>query len=535
MTTHAVAAQTSHQAGGSVIRVARLSKTYSARVVDSVDWHAEHGRVHALLGGNGSGKSTLLKMLAGVVTPDAGGTIEVGGATHPSEHYSPSLAAAAGLRFVHQDLGLIDELSIADNFGLAGGYSRTPWGTIDKKQLIARTEAQLRRSGLPHDPRMPVAALRPTERALVAISRALDGIEDGSATLILDEPTASLPVDEVEHLFASIRELRDAGHSVVFVSHRLSEVSAIADDVTVIRDGQVVGSGALADFDEQRIVELIAGHAVVSSHVSRPALDPDRTAALSVRGLNAGPVADVTFDIAPGEIVGVAGLMGSGRSSLLRALFGDLPATGEILIDGRPTAIGSTVDAVRAGIALVPEDRLRDAAFLDRPVWENLFAAVVSSYRRGPWLSSRGERADAPAVMSEFSVRAPSAAVPLAALSGGNQQKVVMARWMRSEPRILLLDEPTQGVDAIAREEIHGFVRAAADRGCAVLVVSSDIDELAALADRALVLQRGRLDRQLRGDEMTRDVLAAAIQDAPAAESTITPGRGPIPQQGARP
>lgn len=511
MTTH-----TSPRAGDSVIRVARLSKTYSARVVDSVDWQAERGRVHALLGGNGSGKSTLLKMLAGVVTPDAGGTIEVGGESHPSEHYGPARAAAAGLRFVHQDLGLVDELSIADNFGLAGTYPRTPWRTVDKKALIARTEAQLRRSGLAHDPRMPVAALRPTERALVAISRALDGIEDGSATLILDEPTASLPVDEVEHLFASIRQLREAGHSVVFVSHRLSEVTAIADDVTVIRDGRVVGSGPLGDFDEQRIVELIAGHAVQSSHVVRPPVAPDAAPALSVRGLSAGPVVDATFDIAPGEIVGVAGLMGSGRSSLLRALFGDLPASGQILINGSPVVITSTVDAVRAGVALVPEDRLRDAAFVDRPVWENLSAAIVSRYRRGAWLSSRGERADAPAVMAEFSVRAPSAAVSLAALSGGNQQKVIMARWMRAAPRILLLDEPTQGVDAIAREEIHGFVRAAADGGCAVLVVSSDIDELAALADRALVFQRGRLDRHLSADEMTRDILAAAIQDTPS-------------------
>lgn len=513
--------------GGPVIRVARLSKTYSARVVDGVDWSLRRGRVHALLGGNGSGKSTLLKMLAGVVTPDAGGEIEVAGTMFASEEYGPAAAARGGLSFVHQDLGLVDELSLADNFALAGGYPRTPWRSIDRRALERRVAAQLQRSGLAFDPRMPAAGLRPTERALVAIARALEGIEAGEATLVLDEPTASLPVDEVEHLLASIAALRDTGHSVVFVSHRMSEVMAIADDVTVLRDGRVVGSGAREEFTEADLVELIAGHAVGGPASGiRPARQVSSTVALTARDVTAGGLRDVSLELRAGEIVAVAGLMGSGRSTLLRALFGDVPRDGEVTVHGVPLRAGRTTDAVAAGIALVPEDRLREAAFVDRPVWENLSAVVLRRYRRGPWLSGRGERRDAPAVMRDFSVRAPGPDVALGALSGGNQQKVVIARWMRASPRVLLLDEPTQGVDAVARDEIHGFIRAAADAGTAVLVVSSDIDELAALGERAVVLHEGRLVRHLGPDDMRRDVLAAAIHDGGDAVAAGTEREG---------
>lgn len=500
-----------------MLRVTRLSKTYATRVVDEVDWMLRPGRVHALLGGNGSGKSTLLKMIAGVVTPDPGGVIEVGGVPHRSDDYGPGVAAAAGLRFVHQDLGLVDDLTIADNFALATRYPRTRLGGIDDRALTRHVADRLARRGLDLDPRMPVRALRPTERTLVAIARAFDGVETEPATLVLDEPTASLPVDEVEHLFATVRELRGLGHSVVFVSHRLGEVAAIADDVTILRDGRVVGHGELAEFPESRIVELIAGHPRAEAPAKAHAPAASASTVLSVRGLRAGPLRGVDLDVAAGEIVGVAGLVGSGRSSLLRGIFGDLDAEGEVSVDGSPVARG-TGAAVRAGVALVPEDRQRDAAYLDRPVWENLSAVILARYRRFGRLSSRRERADAPAAMTEFRVRAPSPAVPLSALSGGNQQKVIVARWLRADPRVILLDEPTQGVDAVARDEIHTLVRGAAERGAAVVVVSSDLEELEQLSHRVIVLHAGHIVDDLRGTDVTRAAITQSMHETGVRE-----------------
>ncbi|MBN9605432.1 MAG: sugar ABC transporter ATP-binding protein [Actinomycetales bacterium] len=499
-----------------VLRVTRLSKTYATRVVTGVDWALRPGRVHALLGGNGSGKSTLLKMIAGVVSPDPGGVIEIGGVHHASESYGPSAAAGGRLRFVHQDLGLVDDLSIADNFALATRYPRTRLGAVDDRALVRHVRAQLERRGLDLDPRLPVGLLRPTERTLVAIARAFDGVEAEPAILVLDEPTASLPVDEVAHLFDTIRELRGLGHSIAFVSHRLGEVAEIADDVTILRDGAVVGEGEISEFPEARIVELIAGHPPEGARARRPSGQTVAAPALSLRAFGAGPLHDLGLDVHAGEIVGVAGLVGSGRSSLLRGIFGDLPATGTVSVAGRVLPHAGTGAAVRAGIAFVPEDRQRDAAYPERPVWENLSAAILARYRRFGRLSTRRERADAPSAMARFRVRAPAASVPLAALSGGNQQKVILARWLRADPRVLLLDEPTQGVDAVARDEIHELVRDAAERGTAVLVVSSDLEELEQLSHRVIVLEGGRLVDDLRGDDVTREAITHAMHETGA-------------------
>ncbi|PWJ54909.1 monosaccharide ABC transporter ATP-binding protein, CUT2 family [Quadrisphaera granulorum] len=507
-----------------LVSVSHLSKTYATRVVDDVHLQVLPGQVHALLGGNGSGKSTLLKMVAGVVVPDPGGTITVGGAEHPSEAHSPALAAAGGLRFVHQDLALVDQLSIAENVGLASGFPRGRTGLVSARRLRERTAQALAASGLDLHPDTPAGALRPSERALVAIARALHGSrglqgaqdDDGPLALVLDEPTASLPVDEVDRLLASMAALRDEGHALVFVSHRLSEVTAVADHVTVLRDGRVADEGPAADFDEARVVEAMTGHARAAvHHVRRPA-PTGATGAPRLRatGLTGGALRGVDLEVRAGEVVGIGGLAGSGRTSLLRALFGDLPATGAVELDGRPLVLRSPRDAVRAGIALVPEDRLREAAFLDRPIWENLGAHRLLFGGAGSRLVSSGaaERRAAPGLVRRFTVRAPSTVAPLGALSGGNQQKVVMARWLSTEPRVLLLDEPSQGVDAVAREEIHRLVREAADGGAAVVVVSSDLEELEALSDRVVVLADGRVAAELTGEAVTRHAITVHMQ-----------------------
>jgi ribose transport system ATP-binding protein len=278
----------------------------------------------------------------------------------------------------------------------------------------------------------------------------------------------------------------------------------------------VVGTGPIADFDENRIVELIAGHPREEAPARAADPDPSAQPVLSVRGLSAGPLRDIALEVRPGEIVGVAGLVGSGRTSLLRGIFGDLGSAGTVTVDDRVVARGGTKPAVAAGIALVPEDRQRDAAYLDRSVWENLSAVILARYRRYGRLSSRRERADAPAAMTEFRVHAPSPEVPLAALSGGNQQKVIVARWLRANPRVILLDEPTQGVDAIARDEIHVLVRGAAERGAAVIVVSSDLEELEQLCHRVIVLHGGRITDDLRGSDVRREIITHSMHETGA-------------------
>jgi ABC-type sugar transport system ATPase subunit len=289
-------------------------------------------------------------------------------------------------------------------------------------------------------------------------------------------------------------------------------VAEIADDVTVLRDGRVVGSGPAEDFPESRIVQLIAGHAVTARTVgARPADADAAPVVLAVRGVDAGPLRGVDVQVRRGEVLGVAGLMGSGRSSLLRAVFGDLEAPVTVRIDGRETVVRSTGDAVRAGVALVPEDRAREGAYLDRPVWGNLSAAVLARYRRRGRIDRTKERSDAVGAMTVFGVRAPSADAVLGALSGGNQQKVVVARWLRAQPKVLLLDEPSQGVDAVARDEIHALVREAARAGTAVVLVSSDLDELEALSDRVIVLAHGRVARELSGAEVDRTLMTTAM------------------------
>lgn len=499
-----------------VLRGEHLSKTYATRVVHDVDLELSSGRLHVLAGGNGSGKSTLLKMLAGVVPADAGGAIVLGGRRIAAESYSPRAARAGGLRFVHQDLGLVDPLSIAENFALDGGHPHRLPGWIDDRRLLERTSEDLRRAGLDFDPRIPVAALRPSDRTLIAIARALREDPDADAarpplTLILDEPTASLPITEVDRLLDRLDALRAAGHGIALVTHRLSEVMRIADDVTVLRDGNVVGTGPIGDFDQDRILALIAGH--VPERLTRHERDSSRApVVLSARGLSAGPIRGIDLDVHRGEIVGVAGLVGSGRTTLLRALFGDVPAVGQIAVDGESVPIRSTRDAVAHRFALVPEDRVREAAYLDAPVWENLSAASLWRYRTRLGLSGRRERRAAPALISRFRVRTPSAAAPLAALSGGNQQKVVLARWLQTNPRVLLLDEPTQGVDAVARDDIHRTVRETVDGGACAVVVSSDVEELEQLCDRVIVLHGGRLVQTLAGARVRRDILTAAIQ-----------------------
>ncbi len=517
-----------------VLRVAGLTKRFGATLaLDRAELELRPGTVHALVGGNGCGKSTTIKVLAGVHRADAG-RIEVADQGWEAGHYDAKAGRAAGLRFVHQDLGLFPELSIAENFALDAGYPTGPgrrvrWGALQRRvaQLLAAYEIDA-------DPRTPVAALRPAQRTLVAICRALQDSEaDRQLVLVLDEPTATLPQHESAVLLDAVRRRADLGQTVLMVSHRMPEVLAVCDDFTVFRDGRTVAALVGRRPTERELVGHMTGTAPADAvdggtTPAVPAHDAD--VVLAVHGLHGGPLRGVDLEVRRGEVVGVAGLVGSGRSSLLRTVFGEhAPGAGTVTVrgsGGAVAAVGGVRARMDAGVALVPEDRAGEAAFPELTIRDNLSAPVLRRYRRLRGMDRRRERADAAALVARYGVRTPSADAPLASLSGGNQQKVVLARWLQRDPALLLLDEPTQGVDVMSRADIYRTVREAAAGGCAVLVASSDLLELSTLCDRVLVLQDGRVAAEATGAQLTPDSLTALTQSsagAPAGEPLGAP------------
>jgi ABC-type sugar transport system ATPase subunit len=494
------------------LSVAGLTKRFGATLaLDDASLDVRPGTVHALLGGNGSGKSTAIKVLAGVYEADAG-RVRIAGREHDLTSYTPADARAAGLRFVHQDLGLFEGLSIAENFAYDAGYPTRAGAAIRWRPLHARVRDVLDDYELDVDPRMPINELRPADRTMVAIARALqDQGDDEHLILVLDEPTASLAQHESALLLSKIRRRAELGQTVVMVSHRMTEVLSVAHDFTVFRDGRTVATLVDASPTEDELVELMAGRAVDALRpveVSRATGTPR----LAVRGLTGGPLRGVDLDAAQGEIVGIAGLVGSGRSTLLRTLFGDrAPEAGAITLDGRRYRPRGVADAITAGVAYVPEDRAGEAAFPDLPITDNLSVTRLRSYWGLRGMNRRRENAEGRRLVSDFRVKAAGPASLFSSMSGGNQQKVVLARWLQSDPALLLLDEPTQGVDVMSRVDIYATIREAARRGSAVLVASSDVSELLALCDRIVILREGRADEELEADGLHPDVLTRKL------------------------
>lgn len=472
------------------------------------------GTVHALLGGNGSGKSTMIKCLAGVHRADEG-AVEIHGHRLEAADITSTEAHTSGIRVVHQDLGLFDQISIAENFAFDSGFPTRPGGRIGWRQLHQRVANLLEQYGVHARPQDMVGTLRPAQKTLVAIARALQDQATDDFVLLLDEPTASLPRHESEMLLAALRERAALGQTIAFVSHRLQEVRDVADEITVYRDGRVAGTLA-GNAPEDDIVGLIAGpEHVAGSRAKNARKRPDHgEAVLEIRGMSAGPLHELDLTVAAGEVVGVAGLLGSGRSTLLDVVFGvRAPSRGRVLVAGSELRPADIAGSMRQGVAHVPENRLRDAAFASMTVRENLSAAVIGSFWSG-WMRSGRERAATRELMGRFNVKASASDTRILALSGGNQQKVMLARWLRRSPQLLLLDEPTQGVDVVAREEIYRAIGEAADRGCAVLLASSDHEELATVSDRVVVLADGRAVTTLSGPEITPEGLTQLVQSA---------------------
>lgn len=506
-----------------VLRLRGVGKTFPGQMaLADVGFDVCAGEVHALLGENGSGKSTLIKCLAGVHTPDPGSAILVGGEALPPG-YSQQDARGLGLCFVHQDPGLLPNLTVVENLALWRGFQRRGLLAVDWPRERERALEVLVRFEVDVDVDAEVRNLSTTARTLVAIARSLWDASEGGKVLVLDEPTAALPEIEAERLFKHLRHLvAERGLAIIYVSHRLDEIFRIADRATVLRDGRRVGTYDLADLSEDDLVAALVGRelsdlypaTLAAHHGAEPAAAP----LIELMGVDGERVRNVSFAIRPGEVVGLAGLAGSGRSEIARLVAGaQRPVRGAIRLDGRAVTFQHPADAIRRGIVYVPEDRRGQACILGDTVGRNVTLTSLSALAPGGVIRQRAERRLADRLIRRYNVRPADTSRTLATLSGGNQQKAVLAKWLHREPRLVVLDEPVQGIDVGAKAEVHGFIADAVARGAAVLLVDSEFENLAHLADRVLVLRGGEIVQQLTGPECTRDHIVERVFATKAA------------------
>lgn len=504
------------------VRVADLSKTFPGqRALDGVSLEIPRGEVHGLLGENGSGKSTLIKVLSGLHTPDAGSQVEIHGT--PLRFGSSSNAARLGLRFVHQNLGIIDQMTAVENVALTSGYKVRPGFPINLRGQAARVSELLDRFGVDIPLDRPLGGCRAVDRSIIAIVRALDGLDLDRGVLVLDEPTAALPPHEVEQLFEIVREITRHGVTTIYVSHRLDEVFSLVDRVSVLRDGCMQGTRAVADLDHRSLVEMILGavptstrtygdpegQAAAADHRAASVPSSSAGARLRVQGLRSRGLTGVSFDVDPGEVLGVAGLLGSGREELAYALVGAIPGSTEALVlDGRQlTPTMNPTRARRCGIGLVPGNRRSGSAIGSFTVRENITLTDLRRVSRLARISRRLENAVATKWIEALDLRPPDPERAFLLLSGGNQQKAILAKWFNVDPRVVVLDDPTSGIDVGARQTIYGVIRAHAAAGTSFIVCSSDQEDLVELCDRVLVLRDGAIDCELSADEITLDSL----------------------------
>jgi len=472
--------------------------------LDGVDFELRAGEIHALLGENGAGKSTLINILGGIHRPDAG-EVRVDGETVRIGNVAD--ADRLGIRLIHQELALAPNLSVADNLFL--GREPVRFGLLDRRRLVADAERLRDELGLPElgDVRVRVGDLNVARRQLVEIARAM---AVRVRILVLDEPTASLSESETEALFGKLRRLRGQGVGIVYISHRLEEISRLADCITVLRDGRSVGTQLAADLDVQRLIRWMVGRELKERY-PRPPHTPGEVA-LSVRGLRAPGVNGVSFDLCCGQVLGLAGLVGAGRTELARVLGGLVPATGgQVAVGGCPVRLRRPADALAAGIALVPEDRKRDGLIMTQTVGFNLALPWTRLWARGCMPDRKRRDSIVSRAMKVFAIKASSPDATIATLSGGNQQKVVVGKWMEQPPKILILDEPTRGVDVGAREEVFLLIGRLVAQGMAVLLISSDLPEVMNLSHRLALYRDGRIVRQGAAPDFTPEQVMAEL------------------------
>lgn len=484
-----------------LLRMRGISKAFpGVQALADVQFELRAGEVHALLGENGAGKTTLMNVLGGVVAPDSG-EILIGG--RPTPIHNPQDAQRAGVAFVHQELNLIEPLSVKENFFI-GRELVTRWRTIDWKAAADRTRQVLADLRVPVHPDDRVADLPMALRQMVEIAKAL--CFDANI-IVMDEPTSALTVEETNILFGLIRRLRDEGKGIIYISHRMEEIFQLSDRVTVLRNGRYVGTRDTAQTTEDELVRMMVGRDVLA-----PGLDASRRpgdVVLEVEGLSGVQrVKDVSFRLRAGEIVGIAGLQGAGRTELLEMIFGARPVReGRMRLRGRPYAPRLPRDAVRAGVSYVPEDRERKGLFLDFDVKANIHLTAAELEAKAGWVQERGVAPRVLELIEKLSVRTPTIYQMVKHLSGGNRQKVVFAKMLYEEPQILLVNEPTRGVDVGAKAEIYNILDGLSADGVAVLLASSELPELFAICDRIWVMSEGRMVASFDRDEATQEAI----------------------------
>jgi L-arabinose transport system ATP-binding protein len=493
-----------------LLRIRGLTKVFpNVRALTDVGFDIRGGEVLALMGENGAGKSTLLKILSGDYSPD-GGTLQFDGT--PVSFTSPRAARAAGIRVIYQEPEIVGGVDVAENLYL-GELPRRAFGMIDRSGLLRRVRDDLERLGFTGilNPTQLGETLSPAQRQLVEIVRALKA---GVRLLCLDEPTSSLTEEEAERLFELVLRLRDEGMAIVYVSHRLREITRLADRLVILRDGHLVADSRAADISQDEIVKTMVGRSLEDQFRRTRAVRDE--VVLAVDGLRTPMhTRGVSFTVRSGEVVALAGLIGAGRSELARAVFGDFPRlAGTVTVAGVHVPPGNTRAAIDAGIGLAPEDRKGQALVLIRSVLENTTLPILRELSVAQVIRRGQERTVADRFVRRLRVRTPSVDQDVSKLSGGNQQKVVLARWLATRPKVLILDEPTRGIDVGAKAEIYRLIDELAGEGMGVLLISSELPEVLGLADRILVMQSGRITGELAADEATeRAVMEYAMMD----------------------
>ncbi len=494
----------------SLLSFENISKRFGGTAaLRDVSLTLEAGEILALLGENGAGKSTLIKSLAGIHTPDQGRILFKG---EPYRHAPPKPNEKQRVAFIHQDLGLVEWMTVAENVGLAQGYSMRG-GLIDWAGTEQRAADALKLVGCDFDPTTRVHDLSRTEKSLVAVARALAVQAD---VLVLDEPTASLPANEVERMFDVLKSLRQRGVGMIYVSHRLDEIFRIADRVAVLRDGQLVGMQAVKDTKPAELVNMIVGREVKDLYV-RSALKRG-AATLEVDALSTFGAGPVTFSAHQGEVLGLVGLRGAGQEAVGRALFGAQDFSGSVHLEGAALKLSNPQEALSEGIGLVARDRTEESVAFSLSVRENMFLNPLS-VGRGllSFLSPRDEAEQASAIGQEVGLRPNDPHLPVEALSGGNQQKVVVGRWLATGRKVLIAEDPTAGVDVGAKSEIYRLITKALESGMTVIVVSTDFEEVAHICHRALVFSRGIIVAEINQDQLTTQSLIHAASASEAA------------------